>query len=150
MNLHTFLIDSRQETKLLVLSESELQKTARTWQTSADLIHTILQSRLVCIVVLRYIGSMFLTRLWLFSESWILIAFYYIYSLFLWRFLHGWLSRWNRGVWRGLSSPYPFSIRCHWNIFRTRSFLSFPIQFGYLHKLCSQHFSTLCRKDTVF
>ena len=95
-------------------------------------------------------GRGFLTRLWLLSDSGILIAFYYIYPLFLWRFLHRWLSPWNSFDWRCLSFPCPFSIRWHWNIFRNRSFLVFPIQFGCLYKLCSQHFSTLCRKDTVF
>lgn len=112
--------------------------------------YTILHSQLVCTAVFKFTGRVFLTRLWLLSESGILIASYCIYPLFLWRFLHGRLSPWNSFDCRVLLFPCPFSTRCHWSIFRNGSFLVFPIQFGCLYKLCSQHFSTLCRKHTIF
>lgn len=112
--------------------------------------YAILWSQLVCIMVLKFTGRVFLTRLWLLSDSGILIAFYYIYPLCLWRFLHRWFSPWNSFDGRFFLSLCHFSTCCHWNIFRNRSFLVFPIQFGCLYKLCSQHFSTLCKKDTIF
>lgn len=91
-------------------------------------------------------GIGFLTRMKLLSGFGIPTTSCYIYLLFWGTLFHRWFRPGNNSTWRFLLFLCSFSICSYWSIFRDRNFTLFPIQSGFLYKLCSQHFCTLCRK----